>query len=323
MQYSRLVAKAVRTQSSKQFEPSDSKAIRLFSQAKAQCEAVMAHSKQPVLFGGATALALCCIEIPRDIHDRGVVVVVDSRNKRYAKRGVTYETWTYPHRDVDVAGLRCVDPITVWFMLSRELSVDGLVRLGDAMTRRNAYQKWYTREGMESLFGDFMDTVQAQGRARVPAGVGKCRRALQLMRDDTDSFPETDLRLMLMSYGLPCPEVNHEVTVRRAGRRCFLDLSYPEVKVAVEYDGAQHGQQERADVERRRDLESEGWTVISVMNYDMMDVDSREMLALRVAEAIGKRLGRTVYLSAPLTSMQLTDGRRRRVMEFRLRPPKK
>lgn len=95
------------------------------------------------------------------------------------------------------------------------------------------------------------------------------RRAAALVRTGVDSPMETRLRLLLVLAGLPEPVVNH-VEYAEDGRwlRRF-DLSYPELKVAVEYDGRQHAESQRQwerDVERREGLDRDGWRLVVVLS---------------------------------------------------------
>src|SRR5690606_39703155 len=64
------------------------------------------------------------------------------------------------------------------------------------------------------------------------------RRAAALVRPRVASPPETRLRLLVVLGGLPEPATGYEVRV--AGRTRYLDLAYPDWRVAVEYDGRHH-----------------------------------------------------------------------------------
>ncbi|MFC8501918.1 DUF559 domain-containing protein [Pedococcus sp. NPDC057267] len=79
---------------------------------------------------------------------------------------------------------------------------------------------------------------------------------------------ESRLRMLLVLAGLPEPVVNH-IEYDDWGRWVRrYDLSYPELKLAVEYDGRQHAESQRQwerDVERREDLDVEGWRVVVVL----------------------------------------------------------
>lgn len=96
-------------------------------------------------------------------------------------------------------------------------------------------------------------------------GIVRARRAVELMVIGSESFRESHVRIMLVLAGLPQPEVN--VSYGESEFLARLDLSYPEWKIAIEYDGRQHGlslaQRER-DVRRREAMERLGWVFIVI-----------------------------------------------------------
>lgn len=70
-------------------------------------------------------------------------------------------------------------------------------------------------------------------------GLRRVGRLLELVDAGSQSPRETWLRLLLMGAGFPRPQTQIPVT-RPGGRQYFLDMGWPEVMVAVEYDGEQH-----------------------------------------------------------------------------------
>jgi hypothetical protein len=77
----------------------------------------------------------------------------------------------------------------------------------------------------------------------------------------TESPMETRLRLVLVDGGLPRPEAQHEVfspADRFLGR---LDFAYPDLRVGVEYDGADHWKQRREDDRRRTAIRAADWEI--------------------------------------------------------------
>lgn len=70
------------------------------------------------------------------------------------------------------------------------------------------------------------------------------------------------MRIALHLGGLPAPAVQHPVIAR--GKRYYLDLAYPEVRLAIEYDGAEHLKQRRArrDLLREAALTALGWHIL-------------------------------------------------------------
>src|SRR5690606_35632822 len=56
-----------------------------------------------------------------------------------------------------------------------------------------------------------------------------------------------------------------------------VDLAYPELKIAIEYDGDGHRsdrEQWRRDIRRQRELERRGWIVIHLTQADLDDPDA-------------------------------------------------
>jgi uncharacterized protein DUF559 len=76
------------------------------------------------------------------------------------------------------------------------------------------------------------------------------------------SSPWQRSRTALHLGGLPAPVVQHPVIAR--GTRYYLDLAYPEVRLAIEYDGAEHRTQRRArrDLMREAALTALGWHIL-------------------------------------------------------------
>ena len=102
-------------------------------------------------------------------------------------------------------------------------------------------------------------------------GVVQLRRLIPLADPRAESPRESWTRLEIIDAGLPCPEPQYWIEID--GVPTYrLDLAYPRLRVAVEYDGDEFHQrtedQMRHDAERREWLERHGWTVIVVRNGD-------------------------------------------------------
>lgn len=98
-------------------------------------------------------------------------------------------------------------------------------------------------------------------------GARLARRAARLVREGVDSPMETRLRLLIVLAGLPEPKINH--ILRRCNGEWWvrLDLSYPEQRVLIEYDGRQHAENTKqwlGDIRRREELERLGWRTVTV-----------------------------------------------------------
>lgn len=78
---------------------------------------------------------------------------------------------------------------------------------------------------------------------------------------------ETRLRTLIMLAGLPEPTVNYKLRNSNGEVVVRLDLSYPGLKLIIEYDGRQHAEssrQWRSDIDRRELLDRIGWRLVIV-----------------------------------------------------------
>ncbi|OZM82207.1 DUF559 domain-containing protein [Pseudonocardia sp. MH-G8] len=96
-------------------------------------------------------------------------------------------------------------------------------------------------------------------------GAWGARHLTAVLRHATDlaeSPMETRIRMALLAAGLPLPTLQFEVQAGGKVRR--LDLAYPEVKLAIEYDGEDHRRKDRArrDLEREAALVALGWLIL-------------------------------------------------------------
>ena len=101
---------------------------------------------------------------------------------------------------------------------------------------------------------------------------------------------ESRLRMLLVLAGLPEPVVNH-IEYDEQGRWVRrYDLSYPELRLAIEYDGRQHAESDRQwerDVERREELDREEWRIVVVLAKGIYREPGRTIE--RVVEALVSR----------------------------------
>ncbi|SRX93359.1 hypothetical protein [Actinoplanes friuliensis DSM 7358] [Mycobacterium shimoidei] len=118
-------------------------------------------------------------------------------------------------------------------------------------------------------------------------GIRRARRAADLFDAGAQSPKESWLRVILMQAGLPRPQTQIPVYDGFGDAFAYLDMGWPELKVAVEYDGEQHRQDRIRyswDVRRHERLQRCGWIVIRVLAGD------READILRrVRAALGAR----------------------------------
>jgi hypothetical protein len=116
-----------------------------------------------------------------------------------------------------------------------------------------------------------LDGVRTAAARASGRGCRQVREAAALADGLAGSPPETRLRLLLHRSDVPRPVA--QFTVRdAAGFVARVDFAWPDRKVAVEYEGAWHGespQQVDADRDRLNRLTAAGWTVVFVTAADM------------------------------------------------------
>ena len=79
---------------------------------------------------------------------------------------------------------------------------------------------------------------------------------------------ETRLRMLIVLAGLPEPVVDHVIRWEDGPVRFRFDLSWPDRKVVVEYDGRQHREdldQWDTDIARRDWMDEQGWAFVPVV----------------------------------------------------------
>ncbi len=163
-------------------------------------------------------------------------------------------------------GLPMTTPAQTFLDLAGDLDLVDLVVLGDSLVRAGVA----TPEDLVAAAAAY------RGRQARPA-----RRAAAYVRQGVDSPMESRLRMLLVLAGVPEPVVNHALRDETTGRvRYRLDLSYPQWRIAVEYDGRQHAEntaQWRWDVQRREDLDADGWRLVVVLSGDLYRSPARTL----------------------------------------------
>ncbi|WP_336645179.1 hypothetical protein [Microbacterium sp. USHLN186] len=180
-----------------------------------------------------------------------------------------------PHRAQRMifTGAAVVDPVAAVLTTRSELSFAQLVSAFDALlTGADNYpgikapRPMTTRQQIQRRLEEW---------GRFP-GCAVVRRALDLARERVESPKEFETRVLIVESGLPEPVVQWAVYDRGAFV-ARLDLAYPELKIALEYEGDGHRtdkDQWRADIRRQRELEGLGWIVIRLTESDLADASA-------------------------------------------------
>lgn len=161
-------------------------------------------------------------------------------------------------------GLTLSHPVVVLLELATVLEHDDIVIALDSFARRRPR---FPFRGMT------LERVAREvARCDEMAGVPALRWGLIDARPNTDSPGETRTRLLLRRAGYPEPTLNAPVMDPDTGRPRYIDLSYPELRIGVEYDGDGHRttkEQWREDHRRQDSLESVGWKIRRLTSPDI------------------------------------------------------
>lgn len=164
------------------------------------------------------------------------------------------------------AGLLVTSRVRTWLDCSRKMSIEELTVVADHLLRMPRPDF----EGRDAPYASRADLEEMLDRHRGTPGIRKARLALDLARVGSDSAPETRLRLALEDAGLPEPLLNVPMKLT-AGVVRQPDLSYPEFKVGVEYDGEGHSEagQIVRDIAREEDFDRAGWLLVRISKHHM------------------------------------------------------
>ncbi|MCA0437622.1 MAG: DUF559 domain-containing protein [Austwickia sp.] len=174
-----------------------------------------------------------------------------------------------------LAGLRVSDPIQVAADLGYSPQLTVLTPLLDSVLRRTETSK---------------DWLGAELNRRLPR-LRRLQQALAFADARSESAPESLLRVLLLVGGFPAPVCQYKVVDSKNDRSYRVDLAYPALKIAVEYNGRHHRDkvQRALDKARRKALRRLGWKVVVIEASELFN-DPGGVLA-RIAVAVNERSG--------------------------------
>lgn len=185
------------------------------------------------------------------------------------RKGIVGHTVLVHDGEVEVVhGMRISTRSRTWLDLASVLPLNHLTCMADQLIRiprpdlEGRREPFQTPKGLRSLVD----------RHKRRQGVVRAREALDLMRIGADSAPETLLRLAMLDFNLPEPQL--QVKLRENDPFSpSSDLGYREYRVAIQHDGGHHLEDQQRARDRRRDkaFEAAGWTVLVFGKEDLAD----------------------------------------------------
>jgi very-short-patch-repair endonuclease len=153
-------------------------------------------------------------------------------------------------------GMRLSAPELAWRECANVLSVEQLVAVGDFMVGRSG-----------------LCTVDTLARSIVPGTrwIVIARAAIARVRTGAESPMETWLRLAVVDAGFPEPELQVEITDPHGRFLGRVDMAWPTLGIALEYDGDHHRERDAFQQDQRRDngMAVNGWLVLHATRADV------------------------------------------------------
>ncbi|GAA2131594.1 hypothetical protein [Actinomadura napierensis] len=243
---------------------------------RVRCDAASLVLPPTAVFCGVTAARLYGVPVPdTDARVHAAVPATASTVPRIRELKVHSYTITAEHLR-NLHGRRVISPERLFLELAASVRRIDLIIAGDHMLRH----RLCTRERLNKFLQDCY-------RRR---GVRKARFAMPHLEPRSDSPAETRLRMLIVDANLPRPVANQDVFNDWGVWLARPDLSYPAVKIAIEYEGLHHQQdhgQYSHDIERDGRLIDDGWIVIRV-NKDGL-FRSPRIVVNRVRKALAQQ----------------------------------
>jgi hypothetical protein len=215
---------------------------------------------QAAVFGGLTAVVLWGGHEFARIEDP-VEVILPPGERWQPGPGVLVRSAPLPRDVVGTRrGLRRTGRVRTAVDLIRRGDVDDGVVLLDRLVTAGIVRLAPVRDAVATL-----------PRCR---GSRLAREIAELADGYAESPQETRLRLLVRRAGLPAPSAQYRV-LDDDGFVARVDFAYPGLRLAIEYDGAWHGEPGQLGRDRRRlnRLTAAGWRVLFVTAADMYDPD--------------------------------------------------
>ena len=196
-----------------------------------------------------------------DVQDRRAQMVWMGRPNgswRRARPGCLIREISVDGADLDlVDGAQVTSPLRTAFDCARWLSLVEAVVVADAFAHAGLITPAH-----------FAAYVRTHRKLR---GVRQADWICTLIEPLTESPMESRLRMLLVNSGFGSPVAQYLVTNGRGDFVARADFAYPEQRIIVEYDGALHWEQRRADDRRRDAMRALGWTVLVASRSDYYD----------------------------------------------------
>ena len=92
--------------------------------------------------------------------------------------------------------------------------------------------------------------------------------------------------MLMVLAGLPEPVADHRIRWPDGRVRFRFDLSFPDARLVLEYDGRQHAESDAqwdSDIDRREWMDGDGWRLVVVRSKDVYRTPARTLSRIAAA----------------------------------------
>lgn len=226
----------------------------------ARIRAAVVPLRDCVTICGPSSGLVLGVALPLRAEQTGLTHVIVPREIARPRRRdlVVHQGSLGPGERVRKSGLFTTSPERTFVDLAASLTLADLVAAGDSILRMGI--------SIEQIATVIERRAHYRGKVRA-------REALDWLDRGAESPQESRLRVALRMAGLPRPRVNADIFDGRGRFVARGDLVFDEAMLVVEYDGAHHltPEAQRRDAERRANLQAQGWMVLELNRYDLVD----------------------------------------------------
>lgn len=258
------------------------------------CRAFAPRLRDCDVFSHVTAAQLWRIPLP--LHRSGTFPLhvsseAPARAIRVSRVAGHQLEWA-PGEVTTLDGLPLSGVALAWCQLGESLKLPDLIAAAEFVITGNPYGDLLPLASIHELRAASMARIGGRGSV-------VRRQALEHAVVGALSRPESLLRLLLLSGGIPQPLINVGVTDEHGSFVAMPDLQWPEYQVAMEYEGDHHREQVRfrRDIRRIEALVDAGWLVVKASADDLF-VHPDELVA-RVIRRLKSRGWRPTLRDLP------------------------
>jgi hypothetical protein len=234
-----------------------------------KAHAFIARAGELAILSHLSAARLWGIPLPaRCERDERLHVSVPPDRRAPKARGVAgHHVALHPTDVVPRLGVRTTSQARTLCDLASILAEEELLAAAD-------YLLWWRRDDEDRVARD--EIMRVMARHPTSRGMARLRSVIPVATDRADSPPESQIRFRILKAALPAPNVNLELFDSRGRFLAMPDLSYPDFRVAIDYEGDHHRtdpKQWEKDINRVPRLQDADWHHTRVSRSDLRNSD--------------------------------------------------